>query len=137
MFALIGLFLPRVIGSNLPNPVQIVRKRVEKWAIRLADDYIMKFLAGMKEHPETVAAILEKPVGLLVDRLIKKYEKELPAGNLAGEMVSTGSVVGDVAQAVLPVFGKKGKMAAMGLRFLPFLKGRDKGNTTSKNPFEG
>ncbi len=59
---------------------------------REVDDYIFGFLEGVKQHPETVAAMLEKPADLLVERFTKKLPA-LPAGE--GDLLGTGlSMVG-------------------------------------------
>lgn len=102
--------------------------------------YIGSMIEGMQKDPESpkiLAALLDKPIRLVIDDLIQHPPAALQKlQSEAGGAVSTGNALVDVAQVVLPMFGKKGKMAAAGLSLLPVLQGKQKSNDSGKNPFD-
>jgi hypothetical protein len=137
---LTGLFFLAKYHKKLPSPFSIVGKRLESYLNSVLTRYIASMLEEMQEDPETpkmIAAILDKPVRLIVDDLVQHPPAALSKlQSEAGGAVSTGNALVDVAQVVLPMFGKKGKLAAAGLSLLPVLQGKKQSNDSGKHPFD-
>jgi hypothetical protein len=120
--------------KKLPNPLGFVSNRVKSFAKGMADDYMSSILKDLQEHPEIASNLLKKPLELLLEDLVKNPPKGL--ADKVGKMEMTGDLLVDAGQIFLPMFGKKGQMAAQALPLLRHLKGRGEGNSTSKNPFD-
>jgi hypothetical protein len=121
---------------KLPNPLGYLAKRIDNHAKRVATDYISSIMENLAKEPQLVAAILQKPVRLLVDDLLKNPPKGI--GKIIGDTAieSSGNTLVDVGQFILPMFGPNGKKLAAGLRFLPLLQNKGKSNDSGKNPFD-
>jgi hypothetical protein len=137
---LTALFLIAKNFRKLPNPFSIVTKRIENWQSRVQMDFITSIIEGMQKDPEApkiLAALLDKPARILMDGLVKN-----PPGGLGKivDMQSTGNLLLDGAQVILPMFGAKGRMIAQGLPLLRNYKGlpgnKQEGNASGKNPFD-
>jgi hypothetical protein len=66
---LTGLFFLAKYHKKLPSPFSIVGKRLESYLNSVLTRYIASMLEEMQEDPETpkmIAAILDKPVRLLL-----------------------------------------------------------------------
>jgi hypothetical protein len=137
---LMTVFLLAKHRKKLPSPFSIIGNRLESYFHGVISDYIATLLEQMKnnvESPKLIAALLDKPIRIVIDDLIQHPPAALSKlQSEAGGAISTGNALVDVAQVILPMFGKKGKMAAAGLSLLPVLQGQKKGNDSGKNPFD-
>lgn len=131
---LIGLFFMLKYRKKLPNPLGFVADRAKSFANGIINAKIESLLKDVTEHPEILANLMQKPLRLLVDDMIKNPPKGL-AGS-AAQLQSTGNTLVDIAQVVLPMFGAKGRMAAAALPLLPLLKKEKTGDGGSKSPFD-
>jgi hypothetical protein len=120
---------------KLPNPLGFISKRLESYGKRVADDYMSSILKDLQEHPEIAANLMKKPLELLLTDLAKNPPKAL--SDTVGQLESTGNVLLDVGQLILPFFGKKGQMAARALPLLTSLKKGTQSNASGKHPFDG
>jgi hypothetical protein len=122
--------------KKLPNPLGFVANRIEKWENHIITGYIASVLENFQKEPQLVAAMLKKPLELVIDDFLAHPPKGLSGFTSGAGIQSSGNALVDIGQAVLPMFGAKGKKLAQGLAFLPLLANKGQSNTTGKNPFD-
>jgi hypothetical protein len=93
-------------------------------------------IENFAKEPQLIAAMIKKPLELVIEDFLKNPPGGI--GKIIGDGVATssGDVLVDVGQLVLPMFGAKGKKLAQGLALLPLLRGKTKSNDSGKHPFD-
>ena len=116
--ALTGLFFSGILAY-------FARNRVKNAVLGMINDYILDFLAKIKEHPEIAAEIL-KPV---IDKLIQGFGKG-EKGQGIPQMLGQGGI-----EMMIPFLPRKWQgLAAIGSMFMNKGK-KDQEQGSQKNPW--
>jgi hypothetical protein len=121
---------------KLPNPLGFVANRIETWLDGYTTRKMSSLIENFAKEPQLIAAMIKKPLELVIEDFLKNPPGGI--GKIIGDGVATssGDVLVDVGQLVLPMFGAKGKKLAQGLALLPLLRGKTKSNDSGKHPFD-